>query len=66
MIASGKKIVINDSYFLTNLVFGCLKSDDTEVVELQNKPEKNNIINRIISIILKKIVSVVFYLNASI
>lgn len=54
MIASGKKIVINDSYFLTNLVFGCLKSDDTEVFELKNEPEKNNIINRIISIILKK------------
>lgn len=54
MIVSGKKIVINDSYFLTNLVFGCLKSDDTEVIELQNKPEKKDIINRIISIFFKK------------
>lgn len=63
MSVSDKKIVINDSYFLTKLIFGCLRSAHTDVIELEIEPStKSCLIAKLFSILFVKRVFPWFYI----
>lgn len=52
-----KSLVINDSYFLTNTIFGSLRSDNVDVIQIKavNRKNKNPIIRLLSQYVIKRL-----------